>query len=479
MNTLNYDTEKVFDYFKQICAIPHGSTNMDAISDFCVKFAKDNNLKFIQDGAKNVIIFKPGTAGFENSAPLILQGHIDMVCQKTEDSPIDFEKDGLDVYEDNGFLKARGTTLGADDGIAVAMVMAILASDNIPHPPIEAVFTTDEEIGMLGAEALDTSVLKGRRMVNIDSEEADTLTVSCAGGSDFKAYLPLSRQKVNKTKVTLSLKGLKGGHSGTEIDKGRVNANILMGRILNGAAAKCDFDIISVDGGDKANAIPTSCTAHLAADNAEELMKAAENYYAVVKDEIKERESDCTLDITVGDSGEYAVFDKAARDKFLYMLLIIPNGVVDMSLEIKGLVETSLNLGIVSTFEDKVLIYSSVRSNKKTALDFMLDKMMIFAQYHGCSTEISGRYEPWEYNDKSFLQEAYIAEYEKKTGKKPNVSAIHAGLECAVFSRKIEALDCISIGPDMTGVHTVNETLDINSVKEIYSILCELLKKCQ
>lgn len=477
MNT--YDTEKVFGYFKQICAIPHGSRNVDAISDFCVSFAKAHGLKFIQDDAKNVVIFKPGTAGFENSAPLILQGHIDMVCQKTEDCPLDLEKDGLDVYEENGFLKARGTTLGADDGIAVAMTMAILDSDTIPHPPIEAVFTTDEEIGMLGAEALDTSVLKGKRMINIDSEEADTLTVSCAGGCDFKAYLPLNRQTVNKEKVTVVLKNLKGGHSGTEIDKGRVNANILMGRLLNHAIEKCDFDIVSVAGGDKGNAIPTTCVAVLAADKGNELKKTVEEYYAVVKDEIREREPDCTLNITVYSKENLAVFDREARDKFLYMLLTIPNGVVDMSLEIEGLVETSLNLGIVSATDNDALLYSSIRSNKKTALDFMLDKMKVFATYHGCETETSGRYEPWEYNDKSVLQKVYIEEYEKKMGKKPNVSAIHAGLECAVFSRKIEGLDCVSIGPDMTGVHTVNETLDINSVKEIYSILCEVLKKCQ
>ena len=229
---------EVFKYFEEICSIPHGSGNMKEISDFCLKFADKHGLKALRDNANNVVIYKNGTGELKDAEPVILQGHIDMVCQKTDDSSIDFEKDGLSVKIEDGFVTADGTTLGADNGIAVAMIMAVLASETLTHPPIEAVFTTDEEIGMIGAEKLDTSVLNGKRMINLDSEESETLVVSCAGGCDFKAFIPYNRVSAEGTKIVLSVKGLQGGHSGTEIDKGRINANILMGRLLNYADKK-------------------------------------------------------------------------------------------------------------------------------------------------------------------------------------------------------------------------------------------------
>ena len=242
--------EKVFRYFEEISAIPRGSGNMEGISAYCMAFAEKLGLRAIKDDANNVVIFKDGTKGYENSEPVILQGHLDMVCQKTEDCNIDFEKDGLDIYIDGDFIKAKGTTLGADNGIAVAMIMAVLESGEIEHPPIEAVFTTDEVIGLIGAGKLDMSVLTGKKMVNLDSEDPSVLTVSCAGGSDFIMKLPFKKIKKNGSRITISLKGLQGGHSGVEIDSGRVNADILMGRILNYAVGVANFDIISVNGGD-------------------------------------------------------------------------------------------------------------------------------------------------------------------------------------------------------------------------------------
>lgn len=253
----------VFKYFEEICNIPHGSENMDAISEYCVKFAENHSLKYIRDDANNVIIFKSATDGYENAEPVILQGHLDMVCQKTEESNIDFMKDGLDLYVDGDFVKAHGTTLGADNGIAVAMILAILESDEISHPEIQAVFTTDEEIGMVGAGKLDMSVLTAKKMINLDAEEDDAITVSCAGGSDFKAVIPVNRVKQTGTKITVTLKGLKGGHSGVEIDKGRVNADVLAGRFLNHMSNIADFDIIAINGGDKGNAIPNLCRIEL------------------------------------------------------------------------------------------------------------------------------------------------------------------------------------------------------------------------
>ncbi len=473
LETLN--PKNAFHFFEEICDIPHGSGNMDKISEYCANFAEQNGLEYIRDSANNVIIFKDGTLGYETAEPVILQGHLDMVCQKDEDIEIDFEKDEIEIIRDGDFLKANGTTLGADNGIAVAMILAILADDTLSHPPIEAVFTTDEEIGMIGASKLDVSLLKSKRMINIDAEEGDTVTVSCAGGSDIKLSVPFSRKSVNGTKISVSVKGLKGGHSGVEIDKGRVNASVLMGRILN-HIKELDFDIISVNGGTKANAIPVSCTLELVSQE-EKLVDTLHGYFSIIKKELKDREQDVFLEINVENSGNFDVFDKTTREKITYMLLTTPNGVIDMSKSIDGLVETSLNLGILETKSDTVLFHYALRSNKKSALDFLEDKMISFAQYNGLSAEKSGRYEPWEYKDNSKLREVYVEEYKNKFGKMPKVEALHAGLECAVFSASIEGIDCIAIGPDMFDVHTTKERLSISSAKTIFELLCVILEK--
>ncbi len=477
MNNLKaLNPQNVFKYFEEISNIPHGSGDMDKISLYCVNFAKQNDLRYIADDAKNVIIFKDGTSGYELAEPVILQGHLDMVCQKEENKNIDFENDGIEIIKDGDFLKANGTTLGADNGIALAMILSILESKDLSHPPIEAVFTTDEEIGMIGASKLDVSYLKSKRMINIDAEVGDTVTVSCAGGSDIKASLPFSRKSVNGTKISVSVKGLQGGHSGVEIDKGRINASILMGRILN-HIKEHDFDIISINGGTKANAIPVSCTAELVAQSEEMLKDALHDYFSVIKDELKDREENVYLEINAQNTGAFDVLDKTAKEKLIYMLLTTPNGVIDMSKSIKGLVETSLNLGILETKSDTVLFHYALRSNKKSALDFLEQKMLCFGEYNGAKTEKSGRYEPWEYRENSKLRDIYVEEFKKMTGIQPKIEALHAGLECAVFSASIKDLDCIAIGPDMFDVHTTKERLSISSAKTIFELLCVILEK--
>ena len=277
----NLKPEKVFEYFGEICKIPHGSGNMEKISACCEEFAKSNGLDYIRDAANNVIIYKPASAGYETAQPIILQGHLDMVCQKDEGVDIDFETDGLDIFLDGDYLKARGTTLGADNGIAVAMIMAILEDKTLSHPPIEAVFTVDEEIGLIGA---------GQRMINMDSEEQEILTVSCAGGSDFRMTLPVKKIKKSGTEIKIALKGLQGGHSGVEIDKNRTNANILMGEILKVAKENCGIDIISVNGGDKGNAIPNASQAYIVVQNPDAASRIKE-FAALKKEEICETES--------------------------------------------------------------------------------------------------------------------------------------------------------------------------------------------
>ena len=471
--------ESVFKYFEEISSIPRGSGNMERISQYCVDFAEAHSLRVIRDGANNVVIFKGGSAGYEDSMPVILQGHLDMVCQKTSDCDIDFEKDGLDIYIDGDFIKANGTTLGADNGIAVAMIMALLESDTIPHPPIEAVFTTDEEIGLIGAGKLDMSVLSGKKMINLDSEDPSVLTVSCAGGSEFKLILPFERRMVKGKKIVISLSGLQGGHSGVCIDKGRVNADVLMGRVLNFAKSAADFDIILVNGGDKGNAIPLACVAELACEKAEVLAEETAAYLDVIKAEISAREPDFEYSVSVSDSAEYKALDSAAKDKLIFALLCAPNGVQEMSAEIEGLVETSLNLGVLRTEESRAVIQFALRSNKQSALCFLEKKLLNFADMLEGETETGGHYPPWEYNDNSELQKMYKFAYAEKHGEEPAVEAIHAGLECGLFSSAIEGIDCISIGPRMYDIHTVNERLSISSTAETFEVLKSVLKMCK
>ncbi|MBE6836733.1 MAG: aminoacyl-histidine dipeptidase [Ruminococcus sp.] len=469
--------ERVFSYFEEICSVPRGSGNMEKISRYCVEFAKKQNLEYYTDSYGNVVIYKKGTAGYEDSEPVILQGHLDMVCQKTDDCEIDFENDGLDVYVDGDYLKAKGTTLGADNGIAISMILAVLESNNISHPPIEAVFTIDEEIGLIGANVLDKSVLKSKRMINLDAEEDDTLTVSCAGGNDFSVRIPVERVKAQGKAVKISLKGLQGGHSGVEIDKGRVNANNLMGRLLNHLKFNMDFEIVSVDGGDKTNAITNSCKAQLCCENGETLRAEAEKYLEIVKNELSAREPGFRYEITVSEACEQEVMNSEVRDGLVYFLACVPEGIIRMSAEIEGLVETSQNLGILKTDENEVVIKFAQRSNLMSGMDFLKEMMTRFSQCVPCVAESSGFYPPWEFLRDSKLQELYKNCYEAYYGEKPKVEAIHAGLECSVFSAAIEGLDCIAIGPEMHGVHTVNEKLSVSSTENTFRLLISILKR--
>ncbi len=477
MNKLScLEPQKVFKYFEELASIPHGSGNMDKIADYCVEFAKKHSLEYYRDSANNVVIYKDAAVGYENAKPVILQGHLDMVCQQTEDRGIDFTAEGLDLLVEGDFVSARGTTLGADNGIAVAMILAILHSDTLPHPSIEAVFTTDEEIGMLGAMALDMSILNGRKMVNIDAEEDESVTVSCAGGSDFQVSFPLTRVIKNGTEITVVLKGLQGGHSGVEIDKGRVNANILAGRFLGYMNSITEYSVISIDGGDKGNAIPNLCKINLCVENAEAFVGAATDYLTTVKKEISAREGNFIFEISTGKKCEHNVLEPSIQGNIIYTLLCVPNGIVEMSAEIKGLVETSLNLGILKTDSSEILLHFTLRSNKKSAMEFLQSRLTAFFRTMPCQIKAFGHYPAWEFNSQSTLQGEYIEAYKSVTGKEPTVEAIHAGLECGVFSSALKGLDCIAIGPQLFDVHTVRERISISSVQKIYRILTELLK---
>ena len=466
----------VFSYFEELCSIPHGSGNMEKISSFCLDFAEKHGLWAYRDEANNVIIKKAGTRGYENSQPIILQGHLDMVCQKEPGLAIQFETDGLDIFEDGKYIRAKGTTLGADNGIAIAMIMAILADKTLSHPPIEAVFTTDEEIGMIGASALDMSLLQGKRMINIDSEDPSVVTVSCAGGSDFSARFALKREKREGKSVELTIGGLRGGHSGVEINSGRVNANTLMGRLLYHLGLRCSFDIISIDGGDKANAIPINCVARLCIQDTESFIAECNEYVKIIREEIKDREPDFCFEVKVCNASEFEVIHPSISQQILHTLILAPNGVVEMSAEIDNLVETSLNMGVLKTSQNEIYILFALRSNKSTALLYLEERLEAFFSNMDCKTETGGHYPPWEYKNNSPLRDTYIAQYKAKTSQKPRIEAIHAGLECGVFAKNIPEFDCISIGPEMFDIHTTNERLSIESTKEIYEIICLTLK---
>lgn len=478
-DSYNFKYKRVFEIFSEISAIPHGSGNMTEISNYIVDFARSNGLRYIKDNANNVIIYKEATNGFENAEPVILQGHLDMVCQKTAESEFDFLKDGLELFVDGDFLKAKDTTLGADNGIATAMIMAVLENNEISHPYIEAVFTTDEEIGMIGASKLDVTLLRSKRMINLDSEEDDVVTVSCAGGSDFRAIFDVSRERVFGFEVTVTLKGLLGGHSGVEINKGRVNANILAGRLLGFLSEKTEFEIISINGGDKPNAIPNLCVIKLCSKKTEELKAICESYLNEIKAEISARENKFEFSVETGNNGEFEVFTNKLKKDIIYVLNTTPNGVLQMSAEIDALVETSLNLGILKTDTAEIIMHYALRSNKASALSFLNLKMKIFFSVTDCKVEEFGYYPPWEYCENSKLREIYCKTYNELLGKQPKIEAIHAGLECAVFSSSIKGLDCIAVGPSLYDVHTVNEKMSISSAEQMYGLLLRVLENCK
>ncbi len=476
MEFKNLKQKRIFEIFGEICTIPHGSGNCELISKYCVDFANRIGLKHYTDDAGNVVIFKNGTTGFENKPPVILQGHIDMVCQKDKNSSVNFEIDSLSVFYDGDFVFADGTTLGGDNGIAVAMIFAILESDTYAHPPIEAVFTADEEIGMIGAGKLDMSVLSAKQMINLDAEEDDSVIVSCAGGCDINIEMPLKFCDKFGSKLSVEIKGLKGGHSGVEIGNGRINSNILAGRILN-SLPKESLDIIAINGGNKGNAITNFTTIELCSSNPLDLKDRIDEIFKLIFNEIKLSEPNFIIETNITtDLQEFKVLDEETKSDIIYVLGCMPNGVIEMSAEIDNLVETSLNLGILQTNDNSISLLTSLRSNKQTALLALADKINLFFSKVSCNVETSGFYPPWEFKSGSKLQKIYIEAYQNVSGETPKVEAIHAGLECAVFASKIEDIDCIAIGPNLYDVHTVNEKLSISSTEKVFNILIEVLK---
>ena len=482
--TFNPDTMKpaeVFRFFKEIAAIPHGSRNTAAISDYLADFAKARGLKYRQDELGNVIIFKDG----KGDTPVILQGHMDMVCEKEPGCDKDMATEGLDLYIDGEELRAKGTTLGGDDGVAVAMALAILDSNDESLPPIEAVFTVDEEIGMLGAAAIDVSDISGRTMINIDSEEEGIFTVSCAGGVVAKASVPVSRDDDNDTKApgriySVKICGLTGGHSGIEIHKNRANAIVLLGRVLQRLRDDTGIRIMDIRGGSKDNAIPVEAEALIATDGSggsidiiiDKVRKDIKAEYATTDKDI-----DILCQSINNPEGCLKPMTAAATGKVIYMLTCLPNGIQRMSPDVEGLVQTSLNMGILDGTKDSVMLTFCVRSSIASEKDMLMRRLRDAMYAVDGHVEYEGDYPGWQYRVDSPLRDIMREVYKEQYGEEPQIEAVHAGVECGFFADKLPGLDCVSIGPKLSEIHTYRESMNIPSVERTYRLVLETLRR--
>lgn len=470
------EPKAVFSYFEEICSIPHGSRNTKMISDHIVEFAKKCDVRCNQDEANNILMFIDGTCGMESHAPVILQGHMDMVCEKDDDCKLDMAVDGLDITHDGVSVFAKGTTLGGDDGIAVAFAMALAADRSIPHPPLEIILTVDEEIGMLGANVIDLDSLKGRTLINLDSEDEGVFTVSCAGGASAVISLNVERRAVYGPCIRLTVDGLQGGHSGAEIHRNRANANKIMGEFLSRIRALMPLCLTSFSGGSKENAIPRSCTVNAVAMgiHIDRINGIAEALQEEVRHKYDEPEAVIQAFDVDALGGNCLTPEDTSR--VIALLCAAPNGVQAYSQDIEGLVQTSLNLGVAKLGERFSAAFS-VRSSVNKEKQDLLEQLRKLCDFHQGTFTVSGEYPAWEYRKDSSLRDTMVEVYEELFGKRPAVLAIHAGLECGMLSDKLPDLDCVSIGPQMHDIHTSREKLDIASTQRTWKFLQEVLKR--
>ena len=480
MVTENLRPERVFYYFEKISEIPRGSGNEKAVSDYCLSVAEGLGLEAFRDEYNNVVIRKPATKGYENHPGVIIQGHLDMVCEKNKATVHDFEKDGIKLVVDGDYLRADGTTLGGDDGIAVAMGLALMEADEIDHPALECLFTTDEEAGMGGATGFDASVLQGTRLINLDSEDEGIFVVSCCGGAKAHLLVPMEWEEVPEDLCCIELKvsGLAGGHSGSDIHLQRASAGKLMGRMLRQAAKTFYFRLAGINGGLMDNAITRECEAllYIPKEDLEEFADMCSQFEQVFTSEYAGSETGIKISAALCEGKGKVMSVKRASD-VIYALNLIPSGVQRISLQMNGLVETSNNLGIIKTTEENVEFVSAVRSSIATVKYDILEKMAMIAELTDGKFFIKSQYPGWEYRPQSRLREVCVETFRDMYGEEPSVESIHAGLECGLLSSKAPQIDMISIGPDMRGVHTPQERLSIPSVERTWDFLKNVLKR--
>lgn len=470
--------ERVFYYFEEISKIPRASGNTKAVSDYCKDFAEKHGLKVRQDAWNNVVISKDASAGREKEKGIIIQGHLDMVAEKTSDSTHDFSKDGLELMTENGFLTAKNTTLGADDGIAIAIGLALLEDDTLSHPHLEAVFTTDEETGMDGAKNIDLSDVTGSYVLNLDSEDEGIMTAGCSGGAKIHTDLNVQREQKTGTASELCITGLRGGHSGVEIDKGRANAILLMGRLLKKLRKSCGISLVSISGGGKDNAIPRECRCRILFHDstAGETDAVLKDFEDMVKTEYII--SDPQIRIKYQPEGERTeqVLTETALDHLLFYLNNIPNGVQHYCQDLPELPETSLNIGIIDSEDAKIHMCTSVRSSVKSRKEQLVEKLQDMAEAAQGTIRVKGEYPEWSFKSDSALRKTMQGIYHELYGEEMKVDVIHAGLECGYLLQKKPELDIISFGPQMYDIHTTEERLSIASTEKTYRFVRKLIE---
>lgn len=470
-----YEPKRLFEYFEEICAIPHGSGNESAIADYLVAFANERGLACHRDAVNNVFIKAPATKGLEDRPAILLQGHTDMVCEKNNDTEHDFTRDGLKLFVEDGWLGARGTTLGGDDGIAVAMMMAILDGQT-PHPAVECLFTVEEEVGLLGAESFDYSLVSATRMINMDSEDEACVTAGCAGGLRTDLTVPVKYTAASGTAVRISIGGLAGGHSGADVHRGRANANKLMGRVLLALSKEFDFGLCSIEGGSKDNAIPRECVAVICGEALDAVSAKVEKLAAALKAEMCAEDAGFCMQCN-GMELPDACMDRESTAHVIGAIATVAVGVLAMSNNIEGLVEYSRNLGIIRTEGDSVHLTLSSRSAIESQLDASIDELDALAALAGGSARHHSRYPGWSYAKESPIRDEYLAAYEALFGKTPEVSVIHAGLECGIIRSKLPLMDMISVGPNMRNIHSPDERLDLASCERFWKVIAYILHK--
>lgn len=482
------DYKKVFTYFEEISNVPRGSYHNEKISEYLVNFAKEHQLEYRVDEALNVIIKKPASKDCKNQEPVMLQGHMDMVCVSADGSH-DFLNEPLPVRIDGDYIYSEGTTLGGDDGIALAYALAIFDSDEYTHPPIEAVFTTDEEIGMDGALALDTSDLKAKTLINIDNEEEGVLLVSCAGGASVDVEWTGARENQTGYRLEVEVSGLAGGHSGTEIDKHPTNASILLGRLLFTASAQTPFCLESLTGGDKDNVITGSAKACLFCEEQEQAERLAESLSAIAEElteELKSQEPDLVVVVMEPEKAELACFTQAFTETVLSFLNLTITGVQVYSGDVPDMVESSLNMGVAQTKDAGIHLAFSIRSQKKSYKNYMIEQLRLLASRVSCreggekipyEVNVRGEYPAWDYKRDSRLRELMVEEFRNCFGREPKVEGIHAGLECGILSEKIPGIDIVSVGPEIQNIHTIHERLSISSAKRNFDYIVRVLER--
>lgn len=474
------EPKAVFRFFEEICSIPHGSGNVEKLSDYLVAFARERGLFCRQDAMKNVIISKEASPGYEEEEGIILQGHMDMVAVKKPGCGIDMRTQGVKPIVEGDNIRAEETSLGGDDGIALAYALAILDDGALRHPHLDVVITVDEEVGMDGAKALDLSGVKGTRLLNLDSEEEGYFLAGCAGGASVKHILSVERQEQRGTLYTCKICGLAGGHSGGEIHRERGNANCLAGRLLQKLLETAQIGIVSLEGGVADNAIPGEAVLRfLAFEKEEALEQAVRDLEKVLQAELATKDPGVGIELTRGGQESLPCLDMACAEKVKDLLLLMPNGVQAMSADMHGLVQTSLNNGIMKLEEREFAVVTSVRSSVASEKEALITKVSTLTKVLGGTVQISGEYPGWTYRKESPFRDLCVKVYEEMYGKKPEIQAIHAGVECGILLEKRPNLDCISLGPDMQDIHTAEEKLSISSTKRVWEYVCRVLAEKQ